>query len=69
MSQLAPMSRIDVARFFDQLEPSRFRATRRTVIGFAHYLLHRSTWAPVCYCYLEDPLSNVGPRKRRRAWV
>jgi len=24
------------------------------LIGFAHYLLHRSTWAQVCYCYLED---------------
>jgi GNAT superfamily N-acetyltransferase len=24
------------------------------LIGLAHYLLHRSTWAPVCYCYLED---------------
>jgi GNAT superfamily N-acetyltransferase len=24
------------------------------LIGFAHYLLHRSTWARHCYCYLED---------------
>src|SRR6195256_5595402 len=22
--------------------------------GFAHYLFHRSTWAPHRYCYLED---------------
>ena len=22
--------------------------------GFAHYLFHRSTWAPQRYCYLED---------------
>ena len=22
--------------------------------GFAHYLFHRSTWAPKRYCYLED---------------
>ena len=22
--------------------------------GFAHYLFHRSTWAPSWYCYLED---------------
>jgi GNAT superfamily N-acetyltransferase len=24
------------------------------LMGIAHYLFHRSTWAPVCYCYLED---------------
>ena len=24
------------------------------LVGLTHYLLHRSTWAPVCYCYLED---------------
>jgi GNAT superfamily N-acetyltransferase len=22
--------------------------------GLAHILLHRSTWSPTCYCYLED---------------
>ena len=43
-------------RFFDPLEPlGAFVADRSgRLIGFAHYLLHRSTWAPVCYCYLED---------------
>ena len=31
------------------------RAVREgKLVGFTHYLLHRSTWAPVCYCYLED---------------
>ena len=24
------------------------------VVGIAHYLLHRSTWSPTRYCYLED---------------
>ncbi len=24
------------------------------LVGFAHYLFHRSTWAPKRYCYLED---------------
>ena len=24
------------------------------LVGFAHYLFHRSTWAPHRYCYLED---------------
>jgi GNAT superfamily N-acetyltransferase len=43
-------------RFFDPLEPlGAFVAERGgRLIGFAHYLLHRSTWAQVGYCYLED---------------
>jgi GNAT superfamily N-acetyltransferase len=43
-------------RFFDPLENlGALVAERdRQLIGFAHYLLHRSTWAPNCYCYLED---------------
>ncbi|MFL6820476.1 MAG: GNAT family N-acetyltransferase [Bradyrhizobium sp.] len=43
-------------RFFDPLEHlGAFVAEREgRLIGIAHYLLHRSTWAPVCYCYLED---------------
>ena len=43
-------------RFLDPLERlGAFVAERDgRLIGFAHYLLHRSTWAPVCYGYLED---------------
>ena len=43
-------------RFLDPLEPLGAVVAERDgrLIGFAHYLLHRSTWAPVCYCYLED---------------
>ena len=43
-------------RFFDPLERlGAFVAERDgQLIGMAHYLLHRSTWAPLCYCYLED---------------
>lgn len=43
-------------RFLDPLEPLGALVAERdgSLIGFAHYLLHRSTWAPVCYCYLED---------------
>ena len=43
-------------RFFDPLEPLGALVAERSgrLIGFAHYLLHRSTWAQVCYCYLED---------------
>jgi GNAT superfamily N-acetyltransferase len=44
------------SRFFDTLEPlGAFVAERDgRLIGIAHYLLHRSTWAPIGYCYLED---------------
>ena len=43
-------------RFFDPLEGLGALVAERDgrLIGLAHYLLHRSTWAPVCYCYLED---------------
>jgi GNAT superfamily N-acetyltransferase len=43
-------------RFFDPIEGLGALVAERDgrLIGFAHYLLHRSTWAPVCYCYLED---------------
>jgi len=30
--------------------------------GFAHYLFHRSTWAPKRYCYLEDLFVAEGAR-------
>jgi GNAT superfamily N-acetyltransferase len=30
--------------------------------GFAHYLFHRSTWAPNWYCYLEDLFVADGAR-------
>ena len=43
-------------RFFDPLEGLGAVVAERggRLIGLAHYLLHRSTWAPACYCYLED---------------
>jgi GNAT superfamily N-acetyltransferase len=43
-------------RFFDPLEGLGALVAERDgrLVGLAHYLLHRSTWAPVCYCYLED---------------
>ena len=44
------------ARFFNPQEQLYALVAEQDgkVIGFVHYLLHRSTWAPVCYCYLED---------------
>jgi ribosomal protein S18 acetylase RimI-like enzyme len=32
------------------------------LMGIAHYLFHRSTWAPHRYCYLEDLFVAVGAR-------
>ena len=34
------------------------------LMAIAHYLFHRSTWAPDRYCYLEDLF--VAPAARRR---
>lgn len=44
------------SRFFDAAEPLHALVADQEgrLIGFAHYLLHRSTWARLCYCYLED---------------
>ena len=53
-------------RFLDPLEPLGAVVAERDgrLIGFAHYLLHRSTWAPVCYCYLEDLFVDPAARGR-----
>jgi GNAT superfamily N-acetyltransferase len=56
-SQLAPaVTDATWQRFFDPIEPLHALVAVREgkLVGFTHYLLHRSTWAPVCYCYLED---------------
>ena len=53
-------------RFFDPLERLGALVAERDqqLIGFAHYLMHRSTWAPVCYCYLEDLFVEPSARGR-----
>ena len=38
-------------------------ADDNTIIGFAHYLIHRSTWSKTWYCYMEDLF--VDPTVRR----
>ena len=44
------------ARFFNPQEQLYALVAEQDgrLIGIAHYLLHRSTWARQCYCYLED---------------
>jgi GNAT superfamily N-acetyltransferase len=32
------------------------------MLGFAHYLYHRSTWVPTGYCYLEDLFTQPAAR-------
>jgi GNAT superfamily N-acetyltransferase len=43
-------------RFHDPVEPMFALGgyVGGRLSGFAHYLFHRSTWAPKRYCYLED---------------
>lgn len=43
-------------RFLDPMEPLHGLVAEidGRLAGLAHFLLHRSTWAPECYCYLED---------------
>jgi GNAT superfamily N-acetyltransferase len=44
------------ARFLDDEEPMFMVVARidAEMVGFATYILHRSTWARDGYCYLED---------------
>jgi len=43
-------------RFASPIEPVFCAVARYNgeLVGFAHYLFHRSTWADNDYCYLED---------------
>jgi GNAT superfamily N-acetyltransferase len=34
------------------------------MLGFTHYLYHRSTWTPTGYCYLEDLFTTPVARGR-----
>jgi GNAT superfamily N-acetyltransferase len=55
--QLAPdITDTTWRRFLSPAEPLHavVAETDRQLIGLAHYLIHRSTWATVGYCYLED---------------
>ncbi|MBS0528149.1 MAG: GNAT family N-acetyltransferase [Proteobacteria bacterium] len=51
-------------RFHDTAEPLFILGAYADgkLSGFAHYLFHRSTWAPSSYCYLEDLFVAEGAR-------
>jgi GNAT superfamily N-acetyltransferase len=52
----APLTDATFARLVDaQQQPHALVATRSDeLLGFAHFLFHRSTWARSELCYLED---------------
>ncbi len=52
----AAITELTWARFFDPAEPlfALGAFADGTLVGFAHYLFHRSTWSDGPYCYLED---------------
>jgi len=52
-------------RFFEKEEPIYCLAAydnETALVGFAAYVVHRSTWSETYYCYLEDLF--VDPRQR-----
>ena len=52
----AAQTDLTFARALDPAEPLHLVIAERdgACLGFATYVLHRSTWAATCYCYLED---------------
>ena len=59
------VTRITWKRFFDDKEPLHCLVAERDdrLVGFAHYLFHRSTWLMERVCYLNDLF--VDPSGRR----
>jgi GNAT superfamily N-acetyltransferase len=53
-------------RFFDGLEPVHALVAEEgeALIGFAHYLFHRSTAQLGCVCYLQDMFTVEAARGR-----
>lgn len=60
------VSDLTFARLLDPAEPMHGLVAEAdgAVVGIAHYVLHRSTWARELYCYLEDLI--VAPEMRGR---
>ena len=56
-TELSPeVSALTFTRLLDDREPMHGLVAEvdGKVVGIAHYLMHRSTWAREQYCYLED---------------
>ena len=62
----AAVTELTWRRFFDGLEPvhALFAEEGETLIGFAHYLFHRSTAQMGCVCYLQDMFTIETARGR-----
>lgn len=54
------------ARFFDAAEPVECAVAveGERVLGFVHYVFHRSTWGQNDFCYLEDLFVSPDARGR-----
>ena len=50
------VTRLTWSRFLNPVEPMFCAVAKQEgkIVGFVHYLFHRSTWAESDYCYLED---------------
>jgi GNAT superfamily N-acetyltransferase len=59
-------TRLTFNRLLDETEPmSAFVCLDGTkMLGFTHFLYHRSTWAETGYCYLEDLFTAPAARGR-----
>jgi GNAT superfamily N-acetyltransferase len=57
-------TRLTWARFFDAYEPMHALVAERDgqLLGFVHYIFHRSTIAPTSNCYLQDLFTIEGAR-------
>ena len=60
------MTDLTFARFLDEEESMFMMVAHQdgVVAGFATFILHRSTWAPGSYCYLEDLYVDAAVRGR-----
>ncbi|XDZ52432.1 N-acetyltransferase family protein [Neisseriaceae bacterium CLB008] len=74
---LAPeVSTTQMQRFLDPNEPvhAAVALVGDQMVGFVHYVVHRSTWAVADFCYLEDlyvdpSVRGSGAGKRLIEWV
>ena len=63
---LTAVTDITFARFFDGIEPVHALVAQRggELLGFTHYLFHRSTWLAGPTCYLQDLYTADAARGR-----